>query len=67
MPSRGLTIFSGRNIGSTHIAQMDKTSFGNKKSGGFAVIVSDTGERRVAVSTVSFEVHVNTFKDGKRN
>lgn len=49
------------------LSELGATYFWNKKRGGLAVIVSDTGDRLVAVSAVSFKEHVDAFKSGKRN
>ena len=49
------------------LSELGATYFWNKKRGGLAVIVSDNGDKLVAVSAVSFEEHVDAFKSGKRN
>lgn len=41
--------------------------FWNPVRGGLAVIVSETGEKLSATSSVSFERHLQAFLSGKRN
>ncbi len=49
------------------VPEIDAVYFWNPTRGGGAVIISSKGEKLTAGSSISFEAHLNAFKDGKRN
>jgi hypothetical protein len=49
------------------IPEIDAYYFWSPVRGGIAVIISDEGEKLGATSSVSFEKHLQAFKEGRRN
>lgn len=49
------------------VPELDAYYFWNPVRGGIAVIVASNGEKLGAGSAVSFEKHVQAFRDGRRN
>jgi len=49
------------------IPELDASYFWKPARGGMAVIINSSGEKLIAGSSVSFDKHVQAFREGRRN
>lgn len=49
------------------ISEINAYYFWNPTRGGISIIINESGEKLGATSGVSYEKHLQAFRDGKRN